>query len=295
MKTTILITGATAGIGRSAALHLARRGMRVFATGRNERALQTLREEAAGTDLEAFRLDVTDSESIASAVARIDEATEGYGIDALVNNAGFGLVGAMADIPDADVRMQFDTNVFGLHAMTRAFLPQMLERRSGRIINVSSVGGRVTLPFFGVYNATKYAVESMSDALRREVAPFGVKVSLIEPGPIRSEFASTSMSHLQRYNRASSAYAPAYQLAGEVAERFESQSAGPEVIARAIERAVTARRPRARYVAPFTSQLMLALVAILPTRWTDAMLRRVMGLTQKNLLPPRGQEIAAAG
>src|SRR6478736_1285835 len=136
---TILVTGATSGIGRHAALYLSKRGHRVFASGRNEKALAALKT--------------------------------------LPGAAGFGVLGPTELITEADMRAQYETNVFGLMAVTRAFLPAMRARRSGRIINVSSLGGRYTLPFFGVYNSTKYAVESLSDALRIELGPFGVHVS----------------------------------------------------------------------------------------------------------------------
>src|ERR1700733_9145953 len=168
----ILITGATAGIGRHAALHLAHAGHRVIATGRRKDALAALAKEAKGTKLETMELDVTVASSIEAAKAEVDKRTDGYGLDVLVNNAGYGLMGPLEEISDADLRAQYDTNVFGLVAMTRAFLPQMRLRGSGRIVNVSSMGGRMTFPFMGAYNSTKYAIESMSDALRMELAPF---------------------------------------------------------------------------------------------------------------------------
>src|SRR5579871_1628690 len=175
---TILITGATSGIGRETALYLARRGHRVIASGRNREQLASLKEEAAGAALETVRLDVCDAQSIAEAAKEVERTTGGRGIDALVNNAGFGFAVAADEMTDADLRAQFETNVFGLMAMVRAFVPQMRARGRGRIVNVSSVGGRVTLPFFGAYNATKYAVESLSDAMRIELKPFGVDVAI---------------------------------------------------------------------------------------------------------------------
>jgi NADP-dependent 3-hydroxy acid dehydrogenase YdfG len=150
---TILITGATAGIGKHVALHLARKGYRVFASGRNAAALERLASEAAGTALETLRLDVTDAASIEAAREEIDRRTDGHGVDVLVNNAGYGLAGALEELADADIRAQFDTNVFGLVAVTRAFLPAMRRRGSGRVLNVSSVGGRITFPLFGAYTA----------------------------------------------------------------------------------------------------------------------------------------------
>src|SRR6185312_15795275 len=188
---TILITGATAGIGRAAALALAKAGHVVIATGRRHDALQSLQAEAraegARGALHVIALDVTRTESIDGAKREVDRITQGRGLDALVNNAGYGLIGPLEAISDDDLRDQFATNVFGLVAVTRAFVPAMRARGEGRVINVGSMGGRVTFPFMGAYNATKYAVESLSDALRMELAPFGVRVALIEPGAIHSE------------------------------------------------------------------------------------------------------------
>jgi len=283
---TILITGATAGIGRTAALHLARRGHRVFATGRNENALAELQREAEGTALETLRLDVTSAESLAAARLVVERRTEGHGLDVLINNAGYGLLGPVELLDDAAVRAQFDTNVFGLLAVTRAFVPAMRERGAGRILNVSSIGGRVTFPFFGVYNATKYAVESLSDALRQELAPFGVHVSLIEPGVIRSEFADRAMDGLDRFRAPDSPWAWALAAADEVRAQSDRMAASPELIARVMERAVCARRPRARYVAPRATFLVLGLKSLLPTRWLDALLRRTAGLSRRRLPTP---------
>ncbi len=155
----VLVTGATAGIGRTTALLLARQGHHVIASGRKAAELMTLKGEAAGLRLDTLMLDVTSAPSIAAAVTEVDRLPDGHGVEVLVNNAGYGMLGPTAEISDAEMRRQYDTNVFGLMNVTRAFLPRMRDRRSGRIINVSSVGGRITLPFFGVYNSTKYAVQ----------------------------------------------------------------------------------------------------------------------------------------
>ncbi|MBI4954123.1 MAG: SDR family oxidoreductase [Myxococcales bacterium] len=279
---TILITGATAGIGRHAALYLAARGHDVLATGRKQAALEEL-ARASGGRIRTLRLDVTDPESIAEAVRAVDELTGGRGLDVLVNNAGYGQAGAAAEIRDADLRAQFETNVFGLMAVTRAFLPAMMARRSGRVVNVSSVGGRLTLPLFGVYNATKYAVESLSDALRIELRPFGIQVSLVEPGPIKTEFADRTMSAIARYRDPSSPYAPVYARAEELRALTDRQAVGPEVVSRAIEKAATRRRPAARYVVPFSSRFALWLAALLPTRALDWVLARFAGLGPSRL------------
>jgi short-subunit dehydrogenase len=288
---TILITGATAGIGRTTALALAKAGHRVFAAGRRKAQLDSLEKEAAGLKLEGIVMDVTKAESIAEAKKTIDERTGGYGLDALVNNAGFGMLGPLEDLGDDRLRAQFETNVFGLMSVTRAFLPQMRDRGFGRIVNVSSMGGRMTFPLMGAYNATKYAVESLSDALRNEVHAFGIGVSLVEPGYIRTEFADVAMSKIEV--TPGSAFAPLMNKAGEVLEMFEKTGVGPEHVSRAIRKAIESRRPSARYVAPWRTYMALWLITLLPTSWVDAAFRTAMGLTKRNLakqLPPKATE-----
>jgi short-subunit dehydrogenase len=279
---TILVTGATSGIGRHAALHLARLGHRVIATGRNAKILAEIKAAAPAT-LETLVLDVTSAESIAQATADVDARTNGVGVDVLVNNAGYGILGPTEMISDADMRAQYETNVFGLMAVTRAFLPAMHARGQGRIINVSSIGGLITLPFFGVYNSTKYAVESLSDGLRVELAPFGIHVSLIEPGVINTGFTDRSMLELSRFRDADSRYAPVLARAEELRKVSDRSAVGPACIARAIERAATDRRPRARYMAPLRASLMVAIMRRLPTRWVDFMMRQAVGLTRRRL------------
>jgi short-subunit dehydrogenase len=284
----VLITGATAGIGRETALFLAKQGHHVIASGRKVAELEKLAAEGkavgkAGSAgrIDTLSLDVTSADSIAAAVKEVDKLTAGQGLDVLVNNAGFGVLGPSAEITDAEMRRQYETNVFGLMAVTRAFLPRMIERKAGRIINVSSVGGRLTLPYFGVYNSTKYAVESLSDALRYELRPFGIDVSLIEPGVIRTNFEATAVNNLQSMNQG--AYAKAlgkYEQMSKTADRFASN---PIVIAKAINRAVRARRPSARYVAPFSTTFFLAFKAVMPTRMWDWAMRKVAFLTPKHL------------
>ncbi len=286
---TILITGATAGIGRQAALHLARRGHRVIATGRNLEALAALKTEAGAARLENLQLDITDAASIAQAVDEVDRLTGGDGVDVLVNNAGYGIAVPVAEISEADLRAQYETNVFGLVAMVRAFVPQMQRRRRGRIVNVSSTGGKMTVPFLGVYNSTKHAVESLSDALRCELKPFRIDVAVIEPGAIRTNFVQRSIAEQAPYRKSGSPYAAAYQIYIELARRAEKMAPGPQVVARAIERAATVRRPRPRYVVPFFGGwVMLQLVRILPTPLVDWMFGRVLGLTRKKLVAAGG-------
>jgi len=273
----ILVTGATAGIGRATALSLAREGHHVIAAGRRVDALERLRAEAK---LDTVRMDVTDEESVKTAFAEIDRLTEGRGLDVLVNNAGYGLPGPLADISDAALRAQYDTNVFGLMRVTRAALPAMIRRRAGRIINVGSIGGRITFPFFGAYNSTKYAVESLSDALRVEVGAFGIEVALIEPGPIKTEFTERSLSEVALVKREGSPWAHVYARADALAAASDRMAGKPEDVVRAIRHAATARRPRVRYVMPRTAAIGLMFMRLLPTRWLDALLARFVGLSR---------------
>src|SRR5579883_1621930 len=277
---TILITGATTGIGKHAAVTLARKGHRVFATGRNLEALGRVVAEAATPTLEALRLDVTDAASIASAVEEVGRRTSGEGVYALVNNAGYGLAGPLEEVSDADLRAQFDTNFFGLMAVTRAFLPAMRARRAGRIVNVSSSGGRVSIPMVGAYHASKFAVEALSDALRMELAHLNVRVVLIEPGPIESEFGNRLVAEVEKYRRQDSPYAPIYARIDAMKSRANAFAAPPDCVTRAIEQAIVGRWPRARYVMPFSTRLGVWLSAFVPTFVLDAVMKRAIGLHQ---------------
>jgi NAD(P)-dependent dehydrogenase (short-subunit alcohol dehydrogenase family) len=290
---TVLITGATAGIGRTTALHLAASGYHVIATGRRQGELDKLRADVpAGSRLDLALLDVTSPASIAHAVEEVDRLTGGHGVDELVNNAGYGLVGPLTEISDGDLRKQYDTNVFGLMAVTRAFVPRMRERGQGRVINVSSMGGKMTFPFMGAYNSTKYAIESLSDALRYELSPFGIDVVLIEPGAIHTNFAETSMGPVQQYEH--TAYGAAIAQADTLQKRMMSTAVGPMVVARAIHKAIRRRRPAARYVAPWYGRFVIGLLAVMPTRVTDAAMRRITYLTPSRLKKPEQLDGATA-
>jgi short-subunit dehydrogenase len=277
MSKTILITGASSGIGRDAALALVAAGYRVFAAARRMTALEAIE------GVEPLHLDLDSPASIAEVAAEISRRTDGYGLDVLINNAGFATAGALAELGDAALRAQFETNVFGLMALTRAVLPAMIERGSGRVINVSSVSGRIPAPILGAYHASKYALEALSDALRMELSPFGVQVVVVEPGTIRTEFASRAMGEATSARSAGSRYARVYERASQLEARFDRLAGGTRPVVRAIETAIAKRRPRARYVAPRTFALMIALVRILPTCWSDAAMQRLFGLTRKQL------------
>lgn len=281
---TILITGASSGIGRDTALALARSGHHVIAAARRFEALEALARSVPRL-ITPLVLDLDDATSIAAAAGEIDRVTNGRGIDVLINNAGFATAGALAELGDRELRAQFETNVFGLMALTRAVLPALLDRGDGRIINVSSVSGRVPAPILGAYHASKYALEALSDALRMELAAFGVSVSIVEPGTIRTEFASRALAEGLRTRARSNRYAAVYERAAALEARFDGMASGTAPVVRAIAHAVTARRPRARYIAPRRFALLIALVHLLPTCWLDAAMQRLFGLTRKQLGP----------
>jgi NAD(P)-dependent dehydrogenase (short-subunit alcohol dehydrogenase family) len=265
-STAVLITGCSTGIGRATAEHLAQLGHTVYATARRTESIEDLRERGCRT----LALDVTDEESMLAAVAAVEEAEGAVG--ALVNNAGYSQSGAVESVPLDSVRAQFETNVFGLLRMCQLVLPGMRRRRSGRIVNVSSMGGRLTFPGGGVYHATKHAVEALSDAMRFEVRGFGVHVSIIEPGLIKTRFAETAVEKIAEDDGPYAAFnsAVAASTAGAYEGPFGRLGGGPETVAKAIERAITARRPRTRYPVTLSARLFLAQHALLPDRAWDA-------------------------
>jgi NAD(P)-dependent dehydrogenase (short-subunit alcohol dehydrogenase family) len=264
---TILVTGCSSGIGRATAAHLAARDHTVYATARRLESLAELDRGGCRT----LALDVTDEESMRDAVQAV-EAEHGS-VGALVNNAGYAVSGAIETVPIDALRAEFETNLFGGLRMAQLVLPGMRRAGRGRIVNLSSVAGRVTMPGAGAYAASKYAIEAISDALRFEVRGFGVSVIVIEPGPIKSEFTSTANAALAA---ASSGPYAAYHaaVAKADAETDESFLAGkPEQVARVVERALTVSRPLPRYrVTPIAYVLPLVRGA-LRDRGFDAFLR----------------------
>jgi len=205
------ITGASTGFGRKLAEAVLAKGDRVVATARREETLADL-ERQNRSHARAVRLDVTEPTQVKAAVKA---AIDAFGrIDVLVNNAGYGLMGAVEEVSDAQIRQQFETNLFGLLNVTRAVLPLLRQQKSGHILNVTSVGGQVSFPTFGMYHGTKYAIEGISESLAQEVAPFGIKVTIIEPGGFKTDFAGRSLARAERI----AAYQPLY---GALLKAFE--------------------------------------------------------------------------
>ena len=263
----ILITGCSSGIGRATAEHLARAGHTVYATARRPDSLAELERAGCRT----LALDVLDDASMQAAVDLVEAAHGSVG--ALVNNAGYAVSGAIEVLPMDAVRAEFETNVFGYVRMAQLVLPGMRRAGRGRIVNVSSVAGRVTMPGAGAYAASKYAIEAVSDALRFEVRGFGVELIVIEPGPIRTEFTSSANAALAAAE--AGPYADYHAAVAKAdAETDGSFMAGkPEQVAKAIERALTARRPRPRYRVTPISHVLPKVRGLLGDRGFDALLR----------------------
>jgi len=274
------VTGCSSGIGRATAQRLAAGGSTVYATARRLESIADL--EAHGCKLLA--LDVTDERSMRAAVRTVEEAEGAVG--ALVNNAGYSQSGAVETVPMEQVRRQFETNVFGVVRMAQLVLPGMRRQRWGRIVNVSSMGGKLTFPGGGFYHATKYAVEALSDALRFEVQGFGVDVVVIEPGLIKTGFADAAVGALSEATgevtddggaAADDAYAAfnravAKSTAGAYEGPLAKLGGGPERVAAAIEKAITAKRPRTRYPVTLSARLAMAQRRLLPDRaWDKAL------------------------
>src|SRR5262245_56325950 len=250
----VLITGCSTGIGRATAQRLGEDGWNVYATARRPESIEDLKASGCKT----LALDVTDEGSMSSAVVEVERDGP---VGALINNAGYSQSGALETIPMESVRKQFETNVFGLMRMCQLVLPGMRRAGSGRIVNLSSMGGRLTFPGGGVYHATKHAVEALSDALRFEVAGFGIDVIVIEPGLIKTSFGDTAVGSIGEvsdhgpYARFNQDVADA--TAGAYDGPMARLGGGPEAVAAKIEKALGAGRPHTRYrVTPSASMLM---------------------------------------
>jgi len=270
LSRTALISGASSGIGAATALALLEAGYEVFAGARRAERLAPLAARGAGP----LHLDLTEEPSIAAAV---ETATARSGrLDVLVNNAGYAVCGALEDVPLAEARRQFEVNLFGLARLCQLAAPLMRGQRSGKIVNVSSMGGKFGEPFAAWYHASKYALEGLSDCLRIELAPFGVDVILVEPGTIRTEFAAHAKESLLAASGAS-AYANYVRRHAAMLDRGEASRVptSPEGVARTIVKAISARRPNARYPTGGAARSMLFLRAVLTDRMFDRLMWRI--------------------
>ena len=263
-----LVTGCSSGIGRAIAAEAHGEGHRVFATARNRDSLADL------PGVEALALDLTDSGSIRRAA---EETVSRAGrIDVLVNNAGYGQMGTVEDVPVSKWKEEFDVNVFGAIELTQAVLPAMRRQGSGTVVMMGSIGGRISYPFGGPYCASKFALEAISDALRLEVRPFGIRVVLIEPGPIHTRFAETAESRAEPF--AADPRSPYHASYANAFTLFRKETTAgalpPEAVARAVLRAVRRRSPPARVLVTTPAKIGALAKRILPDRWIDFGMRR---------------------
>ncbi|PZA01134.1 short-chain dehydrogenase [Gammaproteobacteria bacterium 2W06] len=275
-KPVILITGCSTGIGRHCAFAMQRHGWRVFATARQPQDVEALQHD--GLD-DALRLDVDDDASIQRAVDTLLGRTNGR-IDAVFNNAGFGQPGAVEDLPREALRAQFETNVLGAQAVIRTVLPAMRAQGHGRIVQHSSVLGFIGLPWRGAYNASKYALEGLTDTLRQELGGSGIEAVLIQTGPVTSHFRATGREKFERWiDPSASVHQQSYQA---VIKRLEGAgdppfTLGAEAVARKLRLAVESVHPKPRYHVTVPTHVFKALRRLLPTRALDTVIRRVNG------------------
>ncbi len=270
---TALVTGASSGIGEETARRLQGLGYTVYGAARRTDRLEKLAAEG----VRPLAMDVTDDASMTAGIARIIEETGR--IDVLVNNAGYGSYGAIEDVPIDEARRQFEVNLFGLGRLVQLVTPHMRGQKSGTIINISSMGGRLTTPLGGWYHATKYAVEALSDALRMELKPFGIDVVLVEPGGIRTEWAGIAADHLEE-TAEGSAYSDQIRAVADSMrnESVQRRQSPPSAIANTVEKIVTARKPRTRYAVGFMAKPLITARRVLPDRAFDRVISAALGV-----------------
>lgn len=274
MHQSVLVTGASSGIGEATAVHLAHHGFRVFAAARRKEKLEEL-SGLAGGRITPLAMDVTDAASIAAALDAI--ADQGVTLYGLVNNAGVSTMGPLEKVPLDDWRAVYETNIFGLIALTKAVLPQMRDAGRGRIVNIGSLTGRIASPFQSAYASSKHAVEGLSDSLRRELTPYGIKVSVIRPGAINTPFGAHERQMLERYGE-DDPYGQQVRTFNAWFSKQHPKAPGPNVVAEAVHEALTAERPQSRYTAPKSMTYAIALRNFLPSALTDRILERVNGM-----------------
>jgi NAD(P)-dependent dehydrogenase (short-subunit alcohol dehydrogenase family) len=270
----VLVTGCSSGIGRATALRLTGAGWKVYATARRPETLSDLRDAGCQT----LALDVTDEQSMQAAVDAIEQAEGAIGV--LINNAGYSQSGAIETVPLEAVRRQFETNVFGLVRLTQLVLPKMRAQRWGKIVNLGSMGGRLSFPGGGHYHATKHAVEALSDAMRFELRGFGIDVILLEPGLITTEFGEAATASMaDTAIDGDDPYATFNTTVGAVTKGaydgpMKLLGGGPDRVAKSIERALKRRNPPARITITPSAKLTIAMRRLLPDRAWDAMMRQ---------------------
>lgn len=273
MKKVALVTGASSGIGYDTAIRLVQAGYMVYGAARRTELLEKLSAWGA----KGIFLDITNQESIKNCVEEIIKA-EGR-IDLLVNNAGYGLGGSIEDIPLEEAKNQFDVNVFGLAQISRLVLPYMRKQGEGRIINISSMAGRFSSPFLGWYHASKYCVEALSDALRLEVMDFGIKVILIEPGLIQTDWGKIASDNIKKYSGNSAYSKNANSTAKFYEENYNPQNkkaSDPSIISKTVVKAATAKNPKIRYLIGAYAKPFVFFKKLLSDRLYDKIMKSVL-------------------
>jgi NAD(P)-dependent dehydrogenase (short-subunit alcohol dehydrogenase family) len=276
----VLITGASTGIGRACAEHLDSLGFTVFAGVRKQSDADLLGESGSGRT-QALMLDVTDSQSIAAAMGSVEQAAPA-GLAGLVNNAGIAVAGPLEFVTLDDWRRQLEVNFIGQVAVTQAALPA-LRRARGRIVNMTSIGGRLASPFLGPYSASKYALEAITDSLRLELRPFGIEVAAVEPGAVATPIWGKGRAEAEQATanmpaQATQLYRGGIEALPKLIAQAERSGVEPLVVARAVGHALTASRPRTRYVVGRDAKVRLLLTRLLPTRVMDRIVVRAMGI-----------------
>jgi NAD(P)-dependent dehydrogenase (short-subunit alcohol dehydrogenase family) len=299
---TVVITGASSGIGRSSVARMSRLGWRVFATVRKESDRDKLRDDFPG-NVVPVSMDVANEASISAAAAEIDSQISGRGLDGLVNVAGIGMVRPLEYASMKDFRQIFDINLFGQIALTQA-LSRLLRKARGRIVNITSVGVNVAIPFGGLLNASKSAFAKISDTLRLEMHPFGVRVIAIEPGAISTPAVDKTLGDLEQVIRnlpseAQTQYGAMIRKMGRRGYEMEKNGSSPDVVAKAVEQALTSNRPRIRYRVGKHAKLLATLPKILPESVMDALLRSILGMSdaerQSTATAPSPRPVGASG
>jgi short-subunit dehydrogenase len=265
---TVLITGASSGIGKATARYFQSKGWQVAAT---MRSLQKEKELTGLRDVKCFALDVTKPETIKKAVA---QAVQSFGrIDVVLNNAGYSLLGPFETTPVEDIRRQYETNVFGLMNVVREILPHLRNNKSGTIINISSIGGRVGFPLYSLYNGSKFAVEGFSESLQHELRPLGIRIKIIEPGIIKTDFYGRSMAHTHKTGIAD--YDAYVERTRKKLLAMGENGISPEKAAKRIYKAAKSRSWRMRYSIGADAKAVLFIRRMLPFRFLHWMLRRI--------------------
>lgn len=278
---SIVVTGASTGIGEACALRMDRHGFRVFAGVRKEADGETLKAKAS-EKLTPIILDVTEQPTIIASAEIVGAAVGESGLAGLVNNAGISVVGPLEFLALEDLRHQLEVNVIGQIAVTQAFLP-LIRKATGRVVNIGSIGGRMATPFLGPYNASKFAMEALTDSLRQELRPWGIHVSIVEPGSIATPIwgkAQAAADDMEKNlpEEALKLYGEAFQAMRKAAQEFEEAGIPPDEVAKFVEHALTAKTPKTRYVVGRDAQLQRVLVKWAPDRLRDSLVKRQLKL-----------------